>query len=329
MVETPGADPYPGRVEFGINGYELLVLILVVLVVAGPEKLPEFAAQLARLTREFKRIATGARERVREELGPEFDDMDLSVFDPRQYDPRRIVRDALLEDEPSAPRPRPRADRRGVTAPRPPARPAVGAQAATPPPTPDGNGQALPTAPAQPHVQAPSAAESMPVAAAVAEESDAPAPLSAATTPQVRPHATPGSRTGSTAAPGGGGVATAPEQRIDGRPVAAPLSPREIVARTRGLRPAAESPAVVAALAPLGISAAQAAASLDDGALDAPATRVMTPAPVPAAAPQDLPSAAPRDVQPDAAPQFVAPPAGTADAGAEDGYVVPFDDEAT
>jgi sec-independent protein translocase protein TatB len=34
-------------------------------------------------------------------MGPEFDDIDWQQFDPRQYDPRRIVREALLDDDAS------------------------------------------------------------------------------------------------------------------------------------------------------------------------------------------------------------------------------------
>lgn len=95
----------------GINGSELVVLIIVALVVIGPERLPQAAEQLARLVRELKRLAQGAKETVREELGPEVADIDLSKLDIRQYDPRRIVREALLEDltTPSSRPPRPAA----------------------------------------------------------------------------------------------------------------------------------------------------------------------------------------------------------------------------
>ena len=41
--------------------------------------------------------AQGATDQVRQELGPEFDDVDWRKFDPRQYDPRRIVREALSD----------------------------------------------------------------------------------------------------------------------------------------------------------------------------------------------------------------------------------------
>lgn len=82
-----------------INGGELLVLAGVALVVLGPERLPDYAAQLGRLVRDGRRFARQARAQVREEMGPEFDDVDWRKLDPRQYDPRRIVREALLDDD--------------------------------------------------------------------------------------------------------------------------------------------------------------------------------------------------------------------------------------
>jgi sec-independent protein translocase protein TatB len=36
---------------------------------------------------------------MREEMGPDFDDIDWKKLDPRQYDPRRIIREALIEDD--------------------------------------------------------------------------------------------------------------------------------------------------------------------------------------------------------------------------------------
>jgi len=82
---------------FGINGSEFLVLLVVAAVVLGPERLPQYAQQLARLVRELRRMAQGASEQMRSELGPEFDEIDWRKLDPRQYDPRRIVREALSD----------------------------------------------------------------------------------------------------------------------------------------------------------------------------------------------------------------------------------------
>lgn len=83
---------------FGINGAEFFILAIIAVMVIGPERLPEYASQLARLVKELRRMATGAREQLREEVGPEFDDVDWRKLDPRQYDPRRIIKEALLDD---------------------------------------------------------------------------------------------------------------------------------------------------------------------------------------------------------------------------------------
>lgn len=82
----------------GINGAEFLVLIVIALLVVGPERLPGYAEQLASWVRTLRRYASTARERVATELGEEAADVDWASLDPRRYDPRRIVRDALLED---------------------------------------------------------------------------------------------------------------------------------------------------------------------------------------------------------------------------------------
>lgn len=82
-----------------INGGELLVLAAVGVIVLGPERLPQYAAQLGRFVRQARGFARTARAQMREELGEDFDDIDWESLDPRRYDPRRIVREALLDDD--------------------------------------------------------------------------------------------------------------------------------------------------------------------------------------------------------------------------------------
>ncbi|MFF0903762.1 UNVERIFIED_CONTAM: Sec-independent protein translocase TatB [Kocuria sp. CPCC 205316] len=84
---------------FGINGGEMIVLVLLALFLIGPERLPEYAQKLKELVKAAKRYATGATDGLKETLGPEFADVDWRKLDPRQYDPRTIVRQALLEDD--------------------------------------------------------------------------------------------------------------------------------------------------------------------------------------------------------------------------------------
>ncbi|MDR7382090.1 twin-arginine translocase TatA/TatE family subunit [Promicromonospora iranensis] len=87
---------------FGINGWELVIILVVAMLVIGPERLPVYAEQLGSLVRRGRDLLQNAKARVDDELGPEFNDVDWSKLDPRQYDPRKIVRDALLDDTPYA-----------------------------------------------------------------------------------------------------------------------------------------------------------------------------------------------------------------------------------
>ncbi len=84
---------------FGINGGELIVLLIVAAVVIGPERLPGYAEQLAGFVRSARKMLSDAKTRVDSEFGEELGDVDWASMDPRRYDPRRIVRDALMEDE--------------------------------------------------------------------------------------------------------------------------------------------------------------------------------------------------------------------------------------
>jgi sec-independent protein translocase protein TatB len=93
---------YPERV-FGLDFEKLLVIGIIAVIILGPERLPRYAVQLGRMVRGLRDLANGAKDRLRDEMGPEFDEVDWQRLDPRQYDPRRIIRDALLDDaEPAA-----------------------------------------------------------------------------------------------------------------------------------------------------------------------------------------------------------------------------------
>jgi sec-independent protein translocase protein TatA len=46
-------------VPFGVSVWELLILLLVILLVFGPKRLPEMGRQLGRGMREFKESITG------------------------------------------------------------------------------------------------------------------------------------------------------------------------------------------------------------------------------------------------------------------------------
>ncbi|WP_345764096.1 sec-independent translocase [Diaminobutyricibacter sp. McL0608] len=86
---------------FGLTFEKLLIIGVIAVFLLGPERLPTYAAKLGQFTRTLRDMANGAKDRMREEMGPEFEEVDWKKLDPRQYDPRRIIREALLEEEPA------------------------------------------------------------------------------------------------------------------------------------------------------------------------------------------------------------------------------------
>jgi sec-independent protein translocase protein TatB len=85
---------------FGLTIEKLLLIGLVAGLLIGPERLPRYVESLTRFVRKAKEYVTTAKTRMKDEMGSDFDDVDWRTLDPRQYDPRRIIREALLDDAP-------------------------------------------------------------------------------------------------------------------------------------------------------------------------------------------------------------------------------------
>jgi sec-independent protein translocase protein TatB len=77
---------------FGIGPLELVVIAIVAVLVFGPDRLPEFARTAGRLLRQVRQMVTNAQNDLRNELGPEYADLDLQDLNPRNF-----VRKHLLE----------------------------------------------------------------------------------------------------------------------------------------------------------------------------------------------------------------------------------------
>ncbi len=77
---------------FDVGLLELAVIALVAVLVLGPDRLPELARQAAQLLHRARGMATNARDELRNELGPDYADLQL-----RDLDPRAIVRKHLTE----------------------------------------------------------------------------------------------------------------------------------------------------------------------------------------------------------------------------------------
>ncbi|MBP2476475.1 sec-independent protein translocase protein TatB [Crossiella equi] len=83
-----------------IGWAEILVLIVAGLFILGPDRLPEAAAWLGRTLRKVREYATGAREQLKSEIGPDFEEFRKPLEDLRKirdFDPRRAVTKHLLD----------------------------------------------------------------------------------------------------------------------------------------------------------------------------------------------------------------------------------------
>ena len=77
-----------------------MILLVLALFILGPERLPGYAKAFAQFIKKMRAMANSAQTQMKDELGEGFEDLDWKKLDPRQYDPRRIIREALLDDTP-------------------------------------------------------------------------------------------------------------------------------------------------------------------------------------------------------------------------------------
>lgn len=83
---------------FGMGVPEIAVILVVALLVFGPERLPEIARQAGGFVRSLKRMADNAKEDLGREMGQDLSDLNLKDLDPRE-----IVRRNFLDDDDTTP----------------------------------------------------------------------------------------------------------------------------------------------------------------------------------------------------------------------------------
>ena len=82
------------------NMAEIVVLAVLAVIIFGPEKLPELARKAARVLNYVRNIANDAQGRLRQELGPEFADLELADLNPKALVNKHILNPVQSELEP-------------------------------------------------------------------------------------------------------------------------------------------------------------------------------------------------------------------------------------
>lgn len=77
-----------------IGALELVTLVILAVLVFGPDKLPKVIQDVSRFIRKVREFSDNAKEDIRSELGPEFKDFDFEDLNPKKF-----VRKQLSEHE--------------------------------------------------------------------------------------------------------------------------------------------------------------------------------------------------------------------------------------
>jgi sec-independent protein translocase protein TatB len=84
---------------FDLSIPKLLVLAVIALVIFGPNELPKIASQAGRALRDLRRIAEGAKNDLREGLGPEFGDFEIQDLSPKRFVHKHLVETLAADQE--------------------------------------------------------------------------------------------------------------------------------------------------------------------------------------------------------------------------------------
>ncbi len=70
---------------FNIGAGEWLLLAVLGVILVGPDRLPHVASEAARYVRRFKELTAQATTELRENLGPGFEDLNVSDLNPKKF----------------------------------------------------------------------------------------------------------------------------------------------------------------------------------------------------------------------------------------------------
>jgi sec-independent protein translocase protein TatB len=81
-------------VFFDIGPLELVALVVLAVLVFGPDKLPKVIQDTMAFIRKVREFSDSAKEDIRRELGPEFKDFEFEDLNPKTF-----IRKNLMSDE--------------------------------------------------------------------------------------------------------------------------------------------------------------------------------------------------------------------------------------
>ena len=78
-----------------IGPLELITLVVLAVLVFGPDKLPKFIQDVTRTIRKIREFSESAKQDIRSELGPEFKDFEFEDLNPKTFIRKQLDNDEL------------------------------------------------------------------------------------------------------------------------------------------------------------------------------------------------------------------------------------------
>ncbi|MFE8952136.1 MULTISPECIES: sec-independent translocase [Streptomyces] len=78
-----------------IGPLELVTLIVLAVLIFGPEKLPKVIQDVTRTIRKIRDFSESAKQDIRQELGPEFKDFEFEDLNPKTFIRKQMDNDDL------------------------------------------------------------------------------------------------------------------------------------------------------------------------------------------------------------------------------------------
>ncbi|MEU5901099.1 MULTISPECIES: sec-independent translocase [Streptomyces] len=78
-----------------IGALEIVTLVVLAVLIFGPDKLPKVIQDISRTIRKIREFSDSAKADIREELGPEFKDFEFEDLNPKKFIRKQLDNDDL------------------------------------------------------------------------------------------------------------------------------------------------------------------------------------------------------------------------------------------
>ena len=78
---------------FGIDAGEIMMLVVLGVIMFGPEKIPEMSRKAARVVHYLRNVANQATDQIKGELGPEYADLTIDDLNPKKFIQKHLLDD--------------------------------------------------------------------------------------------------------------------------------------------------------------------------------------------------------------------------------------------